>query len=458
MKNYIWGLFAVILFTGSGCKKFLDVNKNPNNPEDVQESLILSPVEVAISDFISAGNAPIITQNYVQAIAANQPNPNIGNYQLFNIDLDGDWFNVYVTCLNNLRILSNKGEKDSSYNYAGIAKILSAYTLGTATDLWGDIPYSKGFTGIDNLTPAYDKQEDIYKTIQSLLSAGIADIAKNSIIVPGTDDFFYEGDMSKWTKLAYVLKARYFMHLSKVQGSVAADSVLEALNNGMESNDDDFAFKYKGTSGAENPWFTTFGQVTTYVMNATFVDWLKDRNDPRLSKIVKPADSTGLYTGRTIGTPTGILHDYSYPTAFYAGASADNYLVNYSEALFLKAEATLMKSGATSAQPFYQEGIISHMQKLSVTQANINTYLTTRGTLTTGNALQLIMEEKNVADFLNAENFVDWRRTGFPTLTKVDGAISEIPRRLLYPQSEILTNEQPQQTAKLTDRIWWDVQ
>jgi len=68
------------------------------------------------------------------------------------------------------------------------------------------------------------------------------------------------------------------------------------------------------------------------------------------------------------------------------------------------------------------------------------------------------MEEKSIANFLNEENFTDWRRTGFPLLTKVQGGLSDIPRRLLYPESEILTNPQPQQTAVLTDRVWWDVQ
>jgi len=36
--------------------------------------------------------------------------------------------------------------------------------------------------------------------------------------------------------------------------------------------------------------------------------------------------------------------------------------------------------------------------------------------------------------------------------------LSDIPRRLLYPETEILTNPQPQQTAVLTDRVWWDAQ
>ena len=66
--------------------------------------------------------------------------------------------------------------------------------------------------------------------------------------------------------------------------------------------------------------------------------------------------------------------------------------------------------------------------------------------------MQRIMEEKDIANYLNLENFNDWRRTGYPALTPVI-ALSAIPRRMLYPESEILTNQQPQQSALLTDRV-----
>lgn len=96
------------------------------------------------------------------------------------------------------------------------------------------------------------------------------------------------------------------------------------------------------------------------------------------------------------------------------------------------------------------------MTKLGIAAGDITTYLATRGILTAGNALQLIIEEKVTANYLSIENFVDWRRTGFPTLTAVPNALSAIPRRLIYPQSEIIANPQTVQSAKLTDKLWWD--
>ena len=458
-------LFIVLATVTGGCKKYLDVNNDPNNPLDVQEDLVLAPLETDVSDFIHAGfspgQGPIILQYFGQVIAPNQLNPGLWNYQMFNTDMDGDWNNFYVVCLNNMKILHDKGVTDKKPNYIAIADILSAFTLGTATDFWGDVPYSKGFKGSENFTPAYDKQSDIYNTVQGMLNEAIGLIGQNDPSKPGGADYIYQGAMSEWLKLAYTLKARYFMHLTKAPGHTApaqADSALAALANGMQTDGDDFKFPYAGNAGGENPWYYAFGQVSTAVLCSTFVDSLVARNDPRLPKMVKPSVSGALYHGRTIGTTLGSLDDYSYPTDYYAGADAFNYIVNYSETQFLTAEATLIKSGAAAAQPIYQAAITDHMKKLGVAQTDINTYLAARGTLTTSNALQRIMEEKSIANFLNEENFTDWRRTGFPLLTKVQGALSEIPRRLLYPESEILTNPQPQQTAVLTDRVWWDVQ
>lgn len=451
---------AGCLFAISSCKKFIDVNTDPNRPTSVQESAILPPLEVAVSHGLYGGNAAIIIQEYLQTIALNQPVPNAGTYFQLHTDIDGDWNVLYATCLNNMTRLDSVAGVNGNPNYRAIARILAAYTWGTGTDMWGDIPFSEALQGEKQYQPAYDKQEDIYNGIQQLLDSAIANIAQGGAVTPGGDDYFYEGDMSKWEKLAYTLKARYYMHLTKAPGHTAtaqADLALAALEKGMSSNDDDLKFPYAGIAGQENVWYSTFLSASTLILASGFVDSLKAHNDPRLSKMIKPATATGLYTGRQIGTvDVGNLESYSRPTDFYQGAAGNNYIVIYLEALFLKAEATFIKSGAAAAEPIYQEAIRTHMEKLGVTSAAIDAYIAARGTLTAANALRLIMTEKKVANFLSIENWVDWRRTGYPAMTKVPNALSEIPRRLLYPQGEIIANPQPQQSATLVDRMWWD--
>jgi hypothetical protein len=377
--------------------------------------------------------------------------------------VDGDWSNLYTTCLNNLQALIKKAETGGNSKYAGIAQILSAFAVGIATDLWGDVPYSAAFQGSSNFRPSYDKQEDVYKSIQTLLDKAITNINANTGKSPDSDDFYYGGDMSKWKKLAYTLKARYYMHLTKAPGYTAAaqaDLVLTALQNGMQSNADDMKFSYPGTAGQENPIFVTFHPVSTLMLSEKLVEGFKTRNDPRLSVMVAPSQTTGLYTGLPIGTATSgsyQLESYSRPGPFYGDPAASLYVVNYTEALFLKAEATLIKSGFAAAQLIYQDAIKAHMAKVGIGNTAVNTYLASRGTLTIGNALQLIIEEKVIANYLSIENFNDWRRTGFPAIVKVPNAsVSDIPRRFLYPEVEIIGNPQAIQSAVLTDRVWWD--
>lgn len=456
----IFGLVALMAVFTIGCKKFIDVNNDPNSPIEVSEPLLLSPIEMNIANSLSANLAFAYANHYVQNVALNQPIPNHGTYLLQNTETDDVWTNAYVRCMNNLKQLMTKAEVNGNSKYAGIARILMALALGTTTDLFGDVPYSQSLLGSENFRPTYDKQEDVYKAIQSLLDAGIANINSNAGRSPGNDDFFYKGDMAKWKKLAFTLKARYYMHLTKAPGYTAtaqADLALAALANGMTSNADDLKFSFTGSAGEENPLYNNFDPVSTLVLSEKLVNTLKNRNDPRLPKLVAPAKATGLYTGRPIGSSTlGSLNDYSLPGELFAGPGADFFVVNYSEALFLKAEATLIKSGFAAAQPIYQDGIKSQMTKLGIAAGDVTTYLATRGTLTSGNALQWIIEEKATADYLSIENFVDWRRTGFPVLTAVPNALSAIPRRLIYPQSEIIANPQAIQSAKLTDKVWWD--
>jgi hypothetical protein len=465
MKKLVYITLLISFAFSTGCKKFIDVNEDPNRPIQVQEALILSATELVVSHRLVSGAqglAPVLAQHYMQVVALNQPVPNHGTYLLVNSETNGDWTAVYVRALNNLRILDEKGTTNGNFNYSGIAKILMAFTLGTATDWWGDVPYTEALQGSDQFTPKYDSQQSIYEAIQKLLDDAITDINKKQGKTPGSDDNIYKGNMDKWKRLAYTLKARYYMHLTKAPGFTAAaqaDLVLTALQNGMIANTDDMKYTYPGGAGGEVQWYWTFDPVSTLVLSSAIVDTLKTRLDPRLPIMVAPAQSTGLYTGRPIGTlNVGSLQSYSLPGPFFRALSAPNNIFNYSEALFLKAEATLIKSGFAAAQPIYVQAIQASMTKLglNLTDAAVVAYLAARGTLTATNALQRIIEEKVIANFLNLENWNDWRRTGFPALSKPPNALSEIPRKLLYPQLEQSSNPQPQQSSKLTDRVWWD--
>ncbi len=463
MKNISFFLLLISCLFYSGCKKFIDVNQNPNNPSNVAEPILLSPIEAAVAENVAAGNASVLVNEWMQNLCLNQPVPSIETYQIYNANFDPYWSDFYVVNLNNLYLLKLKAEANKNSSYAGIAKILMAYCLGNATDLWGDIPYEEAFKGDEILKPAYEKQEDIYKSIQDLLDSAIIDIGNQTGMAPGTDDFFYNGSMDNWTKVAYTLKARYYMHLTSAPGYdkvTQATLALQALANGMKSNDDDLKLPFSDPN-TQNPLFLNTQSSSTLVMASNLVDSLLSRNDPRVSQLLTPGSaSSGVDSGRQNGDPdVGVLEVYSVPGSFYGGPNATCYIVNYNEAQFLQAEATYYISGLAAANPIYRNGITSNFAKLGIdsNSAAAQAYLGARGTLTASNVMQYMMTEKSIANYFSLENYVDWRRTGFPTLQVVPNAtIPAIPTRFLYPLVEIVSNPQTQQSATLTTNVWWD--
>lgn len=471
----IYGLcFITIVFAAASCKKYLDVNTDPNNPVTASENLILPPIITDIGTTVAGGTFSVsnisgvaeINAYWMQQISLNQPLPQFESYSFPTGEAEFPWGEMYINILQNLKRLSEEAEANGNHSYGVISKVLTAYTLGVTTDLWGDIPYTQAFEG--NLHPAYDKQEDIYNLIFKTLDSAITENQMDpGNLTPGVDDFLYQGDMSKWEKFAYALKARHYMHLTKAPGHTAAAQAtlaLDALSHAFTSADDEATLDiYSDAAGHESPWFknTEIGQGGV-VLGAPLIDSLVSRSDPRLP-IIANKGSQGTYLGRE--SSSDVVPDvtiFSTIADYYAGPSTPVPILPYSELEFIKAEATFYVSGAAAAQPIYQQAIKDNMVKLglNLTSPAVTGYLARRGTLTAENALQRIMEEKSIADFLSAETFTDWRRTGFPKINMVanpQAGITTIPRRYPYSAQEISTNPQPENTnVKITDRVWWD--
>ncbi|PSL46110.1 SusD-like starch-binding protein associating with outer membrane [Chitinophaga niastensis] len=463
INAYILSLLLIV--SATGCKKFLDINQDPSNPKDVPAPLMLAPLEASISNSIAAGSASMLITSWMQQTTQNQAVPNTDVYQVNNGTFDGYWSAFYATTLINLQLLQHKAQAGNNTTYDGIAKVLFAYTLGNTTDLWGDVPDSKALQGSDVLRPSYDSQEQIYTHLQVLLDSAILQLTAKQGVQPHGDDYFYQGNTDKWIRAAYLLKARFYMHLSKAPGHTAAaqaDLALAALGLAMQSNADDMVFPYTGTANTLNPVYQNFSTASssTSVISSKVVDSLVNRKDPRLSKLVAPAVSDGAYRGRNCGAaPDPDITIFSTPGSFYGNPASGCYILNYTEAIFLKAEATLVKSGYAAASDIYRTGIKTHFMKLGIdtTGAAAQAYLMARGSLSATDAWEKLMDEKATASFLSIENYTDWRRTGYPALKLVQNAVTTtIPTRFQYPLTELTSNQQPQQSAKITDKLWWN--
>jgi hypothetical protein len=437
-------LILLLMLPMSSCKKYFeDINVSENLPEDVPVNALLSSAEGHIS-YGLGGDAARYTGIFVQYITgASRQFATYQRYSFHEDDFDNLWrLNLYGGPMQDLNILINKAAAGGNIHYQGIAEILQAYTLGMVTDYWGAAPYSQAFQGENNFQPAFDSESQIYSTIQSLLDNGIVHLnaEDNSVLQPGSDDLIYGGDPAQWIKFANGIKARYYIHLSKLDNT-NAQKALDAIAAGaLGSNDDDAQFVYGETETTANPWYQYIEQRDDIAYDGYALQTMTSNNDPRYGVYIDTAD---VYWG------TGYLGPY------FASINAPVILFSYSEQKFIEAEANFRLTNTAAAGLAAAEGVAASMAKTGVDTASATTYIAAHVTGTT-NLEETIMYEKYIALFLQPEAWTDWRRTGYPTLTpNVSGR--PIPRRFIYATSERLYNPNTPQTSTLySPALFWD--
>lgn len=488
INTFFWSILGVLLLLFvSACDGLTDLNENPNDPTNVPERLQLPALQSNFSYTIIGGEPSRYPSLLIQQLGYSGVAPTEFNYDIKASTVNNIWeFNAYPDVLKNARILASQAEENTNYAYAGIARVIQAWTLSIMTDLFGDIPWSEAFNP-ENTRPTYDTQEQVYNAVFELLDAAIADFGKESLTTPGADsDLIYQGDMERWRRLAHTLKARLLMHLSRAPGYTEeeqATQALAALQSGFQSNADDADFQYYETSGAENPWYqwTIDGKWNTNnQLSETYVELLKSRNDPRLPIQARPVGAVNangivdnfnpdsiFYAGQPIDEDGVGAVNVSSIGAFYSAPDAALNLISYASSEFVKAEATLITSGAGAAQPIYENAIRANMQKLGVPEAEIDAYVSSRPALTdpSVNPLEEIIVEKYIANFLNVEAYNDFRRTGYPALQPMtfEPKVDVIPVRFPYPDSELSRNAEnvtatgvPIGYEALKVPVWWD--
>lgn len=482
-KPLATAVLALLLLFGASACDLAGLNDDPNNPIDVAEKLQLPALLANFSYEIIGGDPARTPTHWTQQLAYNGVQPSEDTYDVDESDVNNLWqYMSYTDVMKNARILDEQAAANGNFAYAGIAKVIFAWNLSVVTDLWGEVPFSEAFDP-DNPTPAYDDQEQVYQAVFSLLDGAIADFGKASPLAPGADDLLYGGDMGRWERLAYTLKARLLMHLTEAPGydaATQAQKALDALANGFDSNADDADFDYADQPGSENPWYqwTIDGKWDTRnQLSAHYVGLLRSKDDPRLPVQARPVgavDGSGVVQGFETDDPQYVGHEngvegigasnVSSIGSYYSAPGASLSWLTYAEAKFIEAEATLILSGPQAAEPIYEEAIAASMTKLGVSAEERDAYIAARPALTAGNALEQIITEKYVANFLSFEVYNDWRRTGFPVLEPVEGGkVATIPVRYPYPSSELSNN--PESVSKtgipvgydaLTIPIWWD--
>ena len=290
----------IILVAVPGCKKFLDVNKNLNDPTSVPVSLLLSQCERSIAGNIALGSG----LGGTMSVYTHQTTGRVGadRYGAGSAGWDG-----LYTAITNLNVIIKQGTAETRYVYAGIAKILKAYTFSILVDVYGDVPYSE----FDQFEPGikqpkFDKGKDIYPQLITLIDQGIADINNTApnASKPGADDYIYKGNTTNWIKAANTIKLKLYTQVRLVQDvKPQVTALLSTPANLINSQAESFMMPY-GPFGTTDDRHPAYGDYSaTQRGGQLFSPWLyeimKGRNANILNGISDPRIPYYIYNQKS---------------------------------------------------------------------------------------------------------------------------------------------------------------
>ena len=172
--------FLVLLLLLTSCiKNDAAYSTDPNTVVDAPLKLLLPPAEVAVALAHGTELAWYPSILMQQQSGVDRQMAAADRYVINESDMNRPWNSAYTDALNNLKLTIRKAETQDAPAYSGIARILTAMTLGLLTDAFGDIPYSQALQQSGNISPAYDVQEAVYGSIQLLLTQALSDLEKN---------------------------------------------------------------------------------------------------------------------------------------------------------------------------------------------------------------------------------------------------------------------------------------
>ncbi|MDU3579689.1 SusD/RagB family nutrient-binding outer membrane lipoprotein [Bacteroides caccae] len=390
------------------------------------------------------------------------------------------------------RIYGNFFQVQEATNATGhfyaMARLVRAVTMLRIIDCYGPMPYSKVKKG--DFYVAYDSQEEVYKYIMedceyaaNVLYTYSIDTSGNRPL--GGNDPVYNGDYSKWAKLANSVRLRVAVRIGKVFSKMASQHAQAAITSkaGLIEANEDNAMLSCGSQ--TNPYYlaaNTWGELRA---NASIVDYMSGYNDPRLGKYFTKSTFSG-YTDKYIGMRSGTagfskddVKGYSKPAY-----EVDSKLMIFcaAETAFLRAEGVLNGwSMGGKAKDFYNQGITLSMAQYGVSG---DTYINNtelipgehsgdpRGSIynytpktkitiawdesaTDEQKLERIITQKWIANYpLGLEAWAEYRRTGYPELFPCIDNLSSVVtdkvrgmRRLRYPYTEAQNNSQNYQNG-----------
>lgn len=371
-------------------------------------------------------------------------------------DFDDTWNSAYVNVITQAKLLQQKASDEVAPRLKGVGQVIEAHCMGTITSLWGDVPFSEIKIDGSNLTPKFDKQADVYAGVQNLLNQAILNLNTNvGASISPEKDVYFQGVTSKWIKLAYSLKARFYLHTK--QYALAKSNALLGINT--DAGDFRTVFGSTGSTQDFNPYYSFLVYDRDDYMSG----------DGYAGKLLDP--SSALYRGNS-KTDESARYAFTYNTDYFApysmnvngadyggttarfGNDAKMPMVTYGEMLLIIAEVdarTDFVAGLTSYNNYrsllntgysvkYDLESFSYLPYTSADFATGGIENFNPGTTNQSALLREIYQERYVYFLGNYECFNDFGRTNNGGGIVLKTGYTGTPQRFIYPQVEVNSN------------------
>jgi len=385
-------LLASLLCLAAACQDYLDVNTNPNAPQSVAPNLYLAPMLhwMATAPQYDGRFIGHFTQEWYSSSTSTSP---AGTWGKMGYDPASDngaeqWRDVYWSFGQNLADMMTKAEAEKRWDLLGIGYVLKAWGWQVLTDTHGEIIIKEAIDPT-RFSFDYDDQQYAYSESQRLLLLAISSLQRtDGNIDPayiGKTDKLYNGDRTKWLKLAYGMLALNLNHYSN-KAAYQPDSVIALVDKSFASNADDALFQYPATStdladfnfnGRSRNNITLYRQTQFILGLLDGTQFGAGTADPRLSRMLVLDSANTTYRGLDVNVSGfGTLTAPQQPRNLF-GYTGSNGLgltgryifddkskipvMTYAQLQFIKAEAALRKGDAATALVAYRNGISSHI-------------------------------------------------------------------------------------------------
>jgi len=336
MLRKIRYVLPAVLLMASSCKKALDINTDPNNPTTIAVSKLLTNAEqnLGISLAIGGGNIGGLSQDLAVYTHQLTQRATTDQYGVTGDDfwIGQAWNGIYLSTLNNLEDVIAHATTDGNLKYAGIAKVLKAYTYSQLVDVFGDVPFSeanKFKTGAKY--PKFDAGKDIYPALFTLLDEAIGNLSATGInkLTPGSDDVIYKGNITNWIKAANTIKLKMYTQI-RLKSDVAAQvNALLTANNLISATSESFLLPFgpNGATDDRHPGFYDYfaGQRGNYI-SPWFYEILKGYNPNINTNIVDPRIPYYIYNqikpNATLSAPIE-YRDGAFVSIYFGSVGAD---------------------------------------------------------------------------------------------------------------------------------------